>query len=178
MHILQQDNQYFYLTESLAEILTYEYWNYPINTYYNSIKRIYTLMEIVGPESVWNAFFGSPEQLEGLISKYLSEEETKIFIECLKQKPYNKTYDSETNTSAVDLELDRLLAEMYQNKYESNIKDNVKIQAIYNMTPQGLLEFTVGGVTYSVPMYYFNSDKQNEEYFCQTNSEQLNYQSK
>lgn len=178
MHILQQDSKYRYLTESVAEILPYEYFNYPINTYQNSVKRIYILMEIIGPEAVWNAFFGSPEQLEMLVSKYLSEEDAKIFMTCLTERPYNKTYNPETDTSDIDLELDRLLKEMYYNKFGKDINDNVKIKAIYNMNSQGYLEYTVNGITYTVPLYYFNSDKQNEKYFYETKAEPLKYKVK
>ena len=178
MHLLQKDSEYFYLTESLAEILAFEYWDYPINTYHNSIKRIYTLMEIIGKDAVWDAFFGTSEQLESEISKYLTEEETQMFLECLRQRPYNNTYDQETGVSEIDIELDRLLGKMYQNKYESNITDNVKIQSIYNLTAQGLLQFSLGDVTYMVPTYYFNSTKQNEEFFCSLTGETLTYKIK
>ena len=178
MHILQQDNKYCYLTESLAEILPFEYFNYPVNTYHNSVKRIYVLMEIIGPEAVWNAFFGSPEQLESLISKYLSPEETERFLYCLQEKPYNSTYNIETNTSCVDKELDKLLETMYYNKFEKDIHDNVKINAIYNMNSQGFLEYTVNDIIYTVPMYYFNSEKENEMYFYETKAEPIKYKAK
>ena len=135
-------------------------------------------MEIIGKDAVWDAFFGTSEQLESEISKYLTEEETQMFLECLRQRPYNNTYDQETGVSEIDIELDRLLGKMYQNKYESNITDNVKIQSIYNLTAQGLLQFSLGDVTYMVPTYYFNSTKQNDEFFCSLTSENLTYKIK
>ena len=102
IHIAQLDNDYSYLKEASAEIIAHEYWDRPIISYQNAVKRIYALMSIIGPETIWNANFTSTDLLEEELGKYLTPEEVTQFMECLKVKPYNQKFDEETGIGETD----------------------------------------------------------------------------
>lgn len=166
VHIAQVDSEYAYLKESSAEIIAHEYWDRPIISYHNSVKRIYLLMSIVGPEAVWNANFTSTTQLEAELSKYLSQEQVTVFMEYLKVKPHKQRIDETTGIGEVDQALDDLLKIMYEKKFNKPYEEDNTVQAIYNMDKAGNIVYAIDGKSLKKPIYYFNADrfaKENEE---------------
>lgn len=166
IHIAQVDSEYAYLKEASAEIIAHEYWDRPIISYHDSVKRIYLLMSIVGKDTVWNANFTSTTQLEEELSKYLTPEQVSEFMEYLKVKPYNQRIDSETGIGEVDQAIDNLLKIMYEKKFNKPYEEDHTVQAIYNMDKDGNIVYNIEGKTLKTPIYYFNKDrfvKENEE---------------
>lgn len=166
VHIAQVDSEYAYLKEASAEIIAHEYWDRPIISYHDSVKRIYLLMSIVGKDAVWNANFTSTKQLEEELSKYLTPEQVSQFMEYLKVKPYDQRIDSETGIGEVDQAIDNLLKIMYEKKFNKTYEEDHTVQAIYNMDKDGNIVYNIEGKTLKTPIYYFNKDrfvKENEE---------------
>lgn len=159
VHIAQVDSEYAYLKESSAEIIAHEYWDRPIISYHNSVKRIYLLMSIVGPEAVWNANFTSPKNLEAELAKYLSPEQVTLFMEYLKVKPHKQRIDETTGIGEVDQALDGLLKIMYEKKFNKPYEEDNTVQAIYNMEKAGNIVYAIDGKSLKKPIYYFNADR-------------------
>lgn len=159
IHIVQLDNEYSYLKEASAEIIAHEYWDRPIITYQNAVKRIYALMAIIGPETIWNANFTSTNQLTEELSKYLESEEVERFMNCLKVKPYNQKISEETGIGNIDQELDRLIKKIYEKKFNKRFSEDNIIQAIYNMDNSGNIVSHIEENNIKSPIYFFNRDK-------------------
>lgn len=169
IHIAQADSEYAYLKEASAEIIAHEYWDRPIISYHESVKRIYLLMSIVGKDAVWNANFTSTKQLEEELSKYLTPEQVSQFMEYLKVKPYSQRIDSETGIGEVDQAIDNLLKIMYENKFDKPFEENNTVQAIYNMDKDGNIVYEIEGRKLRTPIYFFNKDrfvKENEDNYA------------
>lgn len=158
IHIAQFDNEYSYLKEASAEIISHEYWDRPIISYHNAVKRVYALMTIVGQEAIWNANFTSTKQLEEELSKYLTLEQVSDFMDCLKVKPYSQKID-ENGVGEIDKKLDQYLRIMYEKKNKKQFEEDYTIQAIYNMNSEGDMIYHIEGKNLKTPIYFFNKDK-------------------
>lgn len=159
IHIAQLDNDYSYLKEASAEIIAHEYWDRPIISYQNAVKRIYALMSIIGPETIWNANFTSTDLLKEELGKYLTPEEVTQFMECLKVKPYNQKFDEETGIGETDKKIDNLIKKLYERKYNKQMDNDYTINSIYNMTSEGNIHYFVTDEEISTPIYFFNKNK-------------------
>ena len=159
IHIAQADSDLAYLKEASAEIISHEYWDRPIISYQNAVKRIYALITILGPEVFWNANFTSNDQLISELSKYLTEDEVNLFIECLKTKPYNQKFNEETGIGEIDNKIDYLIKILYERKYNKPIDEDFAIKTIYNMDNQGNITYLVLDEEVQTPIYFFNKDK-------------------
>lgn len=159
IHIAQVDSEYAYLKEASAEIIAHEYWDRPIISYHESVKRIYLLMSIVGKDAIWDANFTSTKLLEEELSKYLTPEQVIEFMEYLKVKPFNQRINKETGIGEVDNAIDNLLKIMYEKKFNKPYEEDYTVQAIYNMDKEGNIVYRIEGKTLRTPIYYFNKDR-------------------
>ena len=159
VHIAQVDSEYAYLKEASAEIIAHEYWDRPIISYHESVKRVYLLMSIVGKDAIWNANFTSTTMLEEELSKYLTPEQVSKFMELLKVKPYSQRIDKETGLGEIDQAIDELLKIMYENKFNKPFEEDNTVKAIYNMDREGNIVYEIDGSKLRTPIYYFNKDR-------------------
>lgn len=122
IHLLQDDNSYYYIREACAEIMQWEYFDEPISAYYNQVKRVYKLMEIIGPGPVMECNFkGDTSNFENVIISNLGEEDGNRLLELFTKSP---CYDKEV-IEDVNKEIDGLLTKMYTNVYKKNINDDI-----------------------------------------------------
>ena len=125
IHLLQDDNCYTYIHEACAELLSYEYYKDYETSYLDEIKRVKVLMEIIGPQPVFECNFkGDVRSFEDAVKKYLDVEDSTRLLS-LFQSTY-KDFNEKTNK-----EIDNLLSKMYFNKTGKDINDDELIQKIY-----------------------------------------------
>lgn len=139
--------EYEVLKEATAEIISDEYFEESrINAYSRQVIIVKKLMEIIGPEPVWQyTFTGDFSMIEKNIKPYLSEDQYKLFTSCLS---YN--YDDDSLNEKKFDNLDILLGIIYNNKYNKNIKEDEIISLYDNPNVQ-------------VRRYYFNNDYINQD---------------
>lgn len=139
--------EYEVLKEATAEIISDEYFEESrINAYNRQVIIVKKLMEIIGPEPVWQyTFTGDFSLIEKNIKPYLSEDQYKLFTNCLS---YN--YDDDSLNEKKFDNLDILLGIIYNNKYNKNIKEDEIISLYDNPNVQ-------------VRRYYFNKDYINQD---------------
>lgn len=126
IHLLQSDNCGNYISEACAEIISNEYYNTPIDSYYNEVLRVKVLMEIIGPKPLleW-AFSGNSTSLEEEVSKYLDKEDTSTFMRLMEYVCDN--YEEKLLQNDY---VDELLAKMYFQKTGNNIHDDLFMMAL------------------------------------------------
>lgn len=159
IHLLQSVHiplNYLYLSEASAELINYEYYGYEIDYYKNETKNLKILLEIVGPEPIWELnFAGDDTKLKNIIENNLEEKDSKRLLYLLNQKP--KSLDN------IDLEIENLLNKLYKNIYKEDIVNNTCIIAI----KEDRLKYK----------YYFNSEKIEEHtpYYAIPINEETDY---
>ena len=137
IHLLQDDNKYYYIKEASAEIISNEYYGAPLESYTEEAKRIKALMEIIGSNSIWKInFSGDDSQLINIIKENLSQEEYKYFCEILETSPanLNKEQREEQNKK-----FDNILSILYNNMYKNSIEKDENIKKIYDSTTGDIL---------------------------------------
>lgn len=153
IHLLQDNNSYFYIREACAEIISNEYYGSSLNSYQEELIRIKVLMEIIGSEPIWNVnFSGSWEkckEFEDILYNNLSLEDYDKIIEIIMTSP---SYKTEEEKKAINKEFDRILSNLYSNIYHEPIEKNEIIQFIYNTDVNG----------YDTTRHYFQ-DIENKE---------------
>lgn len=128
VHLLQSCDEK-YLTEACAEIIAYEYYDAPVDSYLEEVKRTRVLMEIVGSDPVWQSnFSGDSSKLHELLKHNLSSEDYESVCRILKTSPGNTT-DEKMNQ--VNQRFDEILSRLYENIYHEPIENNQAIQLIY-----------------------------------------------
>ena len=126
VHLLQNDCRYYYIIETVAEIMSSEYLETNQNSYKEQVKRAKILMEIIGPKALLDCSFSdTAESFENKIKQYLNEDEAKKLLQLFRTHADNFTPE-------IDREIDKYLAIMYYNKTGKDIKDNKLISHIYN----------------------------------------------
>lgn len=121
IHLLQDNNKYYYIREACAEIMKWEYFDEPISAYRDQINRTYKLMEIIGPDPVMECNFkGDTSNFENTIISNLGEEDGKRLLELLTVSPCF----GEDKIESTNEEIDELLAKMYNNVYGKDINDD------------------------------------------------------
>ena len=129
IHLLQDNNKYYYIREAVAEIVSNEYFGAPLNSYQEAGKRIKALMETIGSNSIWNiCFSGDDSKLINLLKENLSEEEYQSFCKILETSPAN--LDSEKREE-LNKNFDDILSILYNNMYSSSIEEDEVIKKIY-----------------------------------------------
>ena len=54
---MQSFNEYSYIKEASASLISSEYYNVPNITYTEAVSRLQFLMELIGEETIWNLNF-------------------------------------------------------------------------------------------------------------------------
>ena len=132
IHLLQDNNNYYYIREASAEIISNEYYGALLDSYKEEAKRIKVLMEIIGTNPIWNVnFSGSEEKLQefnDILYNNLSYKEYGEITEILTTSPSDKTPEE---MKKINENLDKILANLYNNIYHEPIENNEIIQYIY-----------------------------------------------
>lgn len=119
-HLWQYDTGYVVLVEATAEILSEEYFASPIDAYKSEVLLTKTLMEIIGPEPIWNyVMLGDFSMIKERVEPYLTEEDYKLFVHSLN---YNRS-DIEDQKRTL-LNLKKVLIKLFKNIYGTNIEDD------------------------------------------------------
>ena len=129
IHLLQDNNEYKYVKEACAEIISTEYYGCKIASYQEEVKRIQILMEIIGSDCLWDINFnGDDSKLDEVILNNLSVEEYgKLYSILITNIGFlNQQELDELNNS-----FDEILSDLYFNIYGESIEENEIIQNIY-----------------------------------------------
>ena len=129
IHLLQDNNEYKYVKEACAEIISTEYYGSKIYSYKEEVKRIQILMEIIGSDCLWDINFnGDDSKLDEVILNNLSVEEYgKLYSILITNIGFlNQQELDELNNS-----FDEILSDLYFNIYGESIEENEIIQNIY-----------------------------------------------
>lgn len=111
IHLVQEYSEYSYIKEACADLISSEYYNVESLEYSEAVSRIQFLMELIGPEPIWNLnFSGNTEEFESKIYEILPEEEAKIFLDLLKDSPANLTIEESKQQND---EIDSYLYKIY-----------------------------------------------------------------
>lgn len=134
IHLLHESNCYHYISEAATEIIKKEYYQDKLenceSSYKEEQKRVKVLMEIIGPEVIWDMLFTKNyEEFEDTINSLLSKEEAETFLTFLYESTPHKTEEEQAKINST---VDNLLGVMYQNKYNDSIKNNEVISLIYD----------------------------------------------
>lgn len=134
IHLLHESNCYHYISEAVTEIIKKEYYQDKLencqSSYKEEQKRVKVLMEIIGPEVIWDMLYtGNYDEFEDTIKSLLSKEEAEIFLTSLYDTTPSKTEEEQAKINST---IDNLLGVMYQNKYNDSIKNNEVISLIYD----------------------------------------------
>ena len=148
VHLMQDQNKYYYIIEASAEMMEYEFFDQPCDGYTDMVRRVKVLMDIVGPQPVIECNFkGNTTSFENSIKQYLSEEDANKMLELLST-PATEIYKTKEKTNKVNTGIDELLGKMYKNKTGKNIKDDILIQQIYNTNPVNRVYFNPNKAEY------------------------------
>jgi hypothetical protein len=149
IHLMQDQNDYYYIMEASAEMMEYEFFDQPCDGYDDIVKRTKVLMEIVGPQPIIDCnFSGNTKTFEDSIGKYLSGPEKQKMLKLLST-PATQLYKTKEFTNKVNNGIDELLAKMYKNKTGKDIKDDLMIQYIYNSNPVDRIYFNPNKMEYN-----------------------------
>lgn len=122
VHLLQDDNKYTYIREACATIISNEYYDANSNSYPNEVIRTKFLMELIGPDVIWNLnFSGSTIEFENTIKDILPKEDADKLLELFSSSPGKFTPDMENH---INSEIDNYLKEIYTNLYPDS-KDTI-----------------------------------------------------
>lgn len=158
IHLLQDNNKYYYVREACAEILSTEFYNREESAYLEQCKRVKVLMEIIGPQPILECnFSGDTTSFENAIGEYLNNDEKDRFLSLLT----TSSDDWSNNEENINNEIDSLLATMYYNKTGNNIEDDIMIRLLY--------------ISNAPNRIYFNSNMEEyyEDYLLNTEREYL-----
>lgn len=160
MHACQSpfSNKYKMITEACAEILSYEYYDSPVDSYPRQVRTIRKLMEIIGSKPIFNYVLTEDfSNIEDMVKPNLSEEEYTDFLECL-----NFDSDDKPDLDNKIKRLNEIIDTLYYNIYHEDVNDNEVIKLIEKCS--------------SLKRYYFNDDYINEDnsYYIEYSWENIN----
>lgn len=151
-HLLETNFDLSFIDESVAEIIAHEYFNDSASSlesysYSNQVRYTKVLMEIIGPEVVWERMFRYESKiLEETILPYLDREDYDLFFEILKK-------DRRVITEADFANIKTLLAKIYEAKFGEPMSSNPMIHAILGGTEYNRVYFRKSLAEVS-PSYY------------------------
>jgi len=156
VHLMQNSYcDYLYIHEACAEILSYEYYDCPMNSYTEEIKRVRTLMEIIGPEVIMNCNFNDDySSFEDEIYKYLDGDDADKLLDCFKTTGIWLCKASEDEENKLNENIDGLLKKMYFNKYGKDISESKIINKIYDDLAPERIYFNSNHPNYNNIIYY------------------------
>ena len=144
IHLLQSFNEYSYIKEASASLISSEYYNVPNITYTEAVSRLQFLMELIGEETIWNLnFSGTTTDFENKIYDILPKEDANELLKLFRENP---AYLSEENQKTLNNKIDKYLYQIY------NILTNreTELSYLYNETK---IIFD----TYNIDKNYFNN---------------------
>ena len=149
IHLTQEFTEYSYIREACADLISLEYYGIEDSlTYNDAATRIQFLMELIGPEIIWNLNFNGDEtSFENKIYELLPEESAIKLLQLFKQNPANITVEKYQEQNK---EIDKYLYQIYN----TLTNENNPLNTIQEET----------GITFDT----FNS---NQTYFNHSNNE-------
>ncbi len=149
IHLTQEFTEYSYIREACADLISLEYYGIEDSlTYNDAATRIQFLMELIGPEIIWNLNFNGDEtSFENKIYELLPEESAIKLLQLFKQNPANITVEKHQEQNK---EIDKYLYQIYN----TLTNENNPLNTIQEET----------GITFDT----FNS---NQTYFNHSNNE-------
>lgn len=136
---------YLYIREAFTAIVNSEYYTYD-NSYHDEKVRLKVLMEVIGPQPIWEASFTrDASMLDNILDTYLTADEAKKLKEL-----FNRHIVNEENIKKVNREIDELLGVLYYNIYGKTIDSDRVIYALYN--------YNYGNSLCYINRNYFNID--------------------
>ncbi len=149
IHLTQEFTEYSYIREACADLISLEYYGIESSlTYNDAATRIQFLMELIGPEIIWNLNFNGDEtSFENKIYELLPEESAIKLLQLFKQNPANITVEKNQEQNK---EIDKYLYQIYN----TLTNENNPLNTIQEET----------GITFDT----FNS---NQTYFNHSNNE-------
>jgi len=160
IHLLQTNNQYRYINEGSAEILSNEYYGQVNNAYNEIVKRVKVLIEIIGPKPIIECNFNNNTEIfESYVGRYLDNEDKINLLELFMAKDVDLCETDEVKR--LNNKIDELLSKMYFNKTGKNIEDDLMISIIYSVCIDD--------------RFYFNNNKDeyNNDYIINHNREDI-----
>lgn len=119
VHLMQDNNQYSYVLEACAEMMSAEYYDRNSCTYPKQRESVCMLMEVIGPKPVMELNFkGDTSTFEKAIKEYLDEEDANTLLELFTRNPGDEDFDEVSN------QINPLIEKMYFNKYKERININ------------------------------------------------------
>ena len=118
IHLLQDDNQYQYIREACATLISNEYYKSNQTAYNDAIIRTQFLMEIIGPDIIWDLnFSGSTRKFEIAIKSLLPEKDAEelleLFTSSIGMLSQSKNYE-------INQKIDNYLLQMYKSLAPEN----------------------------------------------------------
>lgn len=160
IHLCQETTGYNLIIEASAEIISNEYYNTPLSSYYDQVKLLKVLMEIIGSKPIWiYNFSGDFSLIEERVKPFLSEED---YIEFLSDLTF-KSNEEENNIKKFN-SLRIILSKLYKAIYNKDIENDNIINLIIN--DDSTLEryyFNKRLINYSNSYYYNYIDKEYKE---------------
>ena len=123
IHLLQVPVcQYTYIVEASAELLAHEYFDEPIIAYYNGVKNLQLLIEIIGPEPIIKMIFaGDDNTFNNILKNNLSNSEYEKLISYFQDSSIIDSSNKEND------EIKELLCTLYKNIYGKDITEDQEI---------------------------------------------------
>lgn len=139
VHLLQTQDSYPFVRESIDEIIVHEYYfDSGLSTdrysYRTACKYLKVLMEIVGPDAVWdNSFKRGSTMLDDAVEPYLTSEEFKEFKRILSLHPYHNKEELDASWSKLETILDRIhLNKNGYSMYSDSLINCILNDGVYN----------------------------------------------
>lgn len=153
VHVIQGYTIYHYIKEALTDIIVSEfrilddensaestnifteanYGSPVIGGYYEEVKNLKILLEIIGPQSIIESVYNeNDEPFENEIKNYLTPKDTKRLLKLFKTTAKQLREMGAEKRNELNEEIYNLLSEMYKNKYHNDISNNKVIEAIKN----------------------------------------------
>ena len=128
-HLLQSEGcEYNYLLEAWAELMSKEYYNTDIISYNEGVKNLMLLIDIIGPQPLFEMFYSNNnETLENILKYNLSNEDYKFLIDSFKESQLATNYLQENK------EIRLVLCRLYENINKQSIykDENILYKLIY-----------------------------------------------
>ena len=129
IHLLQAEGSpYNYLDEAVAELMTTELLDSQPITYFDAIDNLKLLIDIIGPEPIYELSFGGDDtSLNDILRMYLPSKDIitlKYYLQKLGQDINEK--------QEISIEIRKILYKLYENKYGKPIEEDENIISVLN----------------------------------------------
>lgn len=126
IHLLQAEGtNYYYLNEGVAELMSSELLGYGSYKYFSVVNNLKLLINIVGPEVIYELSFGGDDnRLNEILNTHLSTKDVLTLKHCLATSGLESGEDAE-----VHKEIETILYKLYKNMYGHDISENKDIMS-------------------------------------------------